>query len=305
MEAPLRWPIAVKTGLLGEVFPPALERRWRGCPAFAGFRFPAEVITVAVRWYLRFGLAYRDVEELLAERGVEVDHVTVYRWVQRFTPLFADAARFARHSPGDRWFVDETYLRVNGVWRYVYRAVDQHGQVIDVLVAKRRDGEAARRFFRRALSTFKVTPTEVVTDAAPVYPRVLDELVAAWHHAKRYANNRIEADHGRLKHRLRPMPGLRTDRTAQVVISGLAFVQNLRRGHFELAIETIRPLRIAAAFTELASAIGNQVRHGISLLTDQTTQQRRSNSSVILAGPSVMPGTYTTRVDTTNPPTPL
>ena len=124
---------------------------------------------MAVRWYLRYGLSYRDVEELLAERGVEVDHVTVYRWVQRFTPLFADAARFARHSPGDRWLVDETYAKVNGVWRYVYRAVDQYGQVIDVLVSKRRDGEATRRFFRRALSTFKVTPSEVVTDAAPVY----------------------------------------------------------------------------------------------------------------------------------------
>jgi transposase, IS6 family len=75
--------------------------------AFVGFRFPAEVLTVAVRWYLRDGLSYRDVEELLAERGVGVDHVTVYRWVQRFTPLFADAARLCRHSPGDRWFVDE------------------------------------------------------------------------------------------------------------------------------------------------------------------------------------------------------
>jgi transposase-like protein len=76
--------------------------------AFAGSRFPAEVIVVAVRWYLRYRLSYRDVEELLAERGIEVDHVTVYRWVQRFTPLLADAARFARHAPGDRWFVDET-----------------------------------------------------------------------------------------------------------------------------------------------------------------------------------------------------
>ena len=74
---------------------------------------------VAVRWYLRYGLSYRDVEELLAERGIEVDHVTVYRWVQRFTPLLADAARFGRHSPGDRGFVDETYVKVNGVWRYV------------------------------------------------------------------------------------------------------------------------------------------------------------------------------------------
>jgi hypothetical protein len=82
--------------------------------AFAGFRFPAEVIVVAVRWYLRFNLSYRDVEELLVERGVEVDHVTAYRWVQRFAPLLADAARFCRHSPGDRWHVDETYVKVDG-----------------------------------------------------------------------------------------------------------------------------------------------------------------------------------------------
>ena len=84
---------------------------------------------VAVRWYLRYNLSYRDVEELLTERGVDVDHVTVYRWVQRLTPLLADAARFTRHAPGARWFVDETYVKVNGVWRYVYRAIDQHGQV--------------------------------------------------------------------------------------------------------------------------------------------------------------------------------
>jgi transposase-like protein len=113
--------------------------------AFTGYRFPPDVIVLAVRWYLRYGLSYRDVEELLAERGVEVDHVTVYRWVQTFTPLLADAARFCRHSPGDRWFVDETYVKVNGVWRYVYRAVDQYGQVIDVLVSVRRDAARLRR----------------------------------------------------------------------------------------------------------------------------------------------------------------
>jgi transposase-like protein len=85
--------------------------------------------------------------------------------VQRFTPLLVDAARFCRHSPGDRWFVDETYVKINGVWRYVYRAVDQYGQVVDVLVSARRDAQVARRFFQRALSTLKVTPSEVVTDA--------------------------------------------------------------------------------------------------------------------------------------------
>ncbi len=224
--------------------------------AFVGFRFPAEVIVVAVRWYFRYGLSYRDVEELLAERGVEVDHVTVYRWVQRFTPLLADAARFRRHAPGDRWFVDETYVKVHGRWRYVYRAIDQHGQVIDVLVSARRDAAAARRFVTRALRTLKATPSEVVTDATPVYPGVLDELLpGAWHHVERYANNPVEADHGQLKRRLRPMRGLQTDRTAQVVIAGHAFVQNLRRGHYDLATDTPSATRMAAAFTELARAI--------------------------------------------------
>ncbi|MEV0568505.1 IS6 family transposase [Dactylosporangium sp. NPDC050588] len=224
--------------------------------AFAGFRFPPDVIMVAVRLYLRYNLSYRDVEELLLERGVEVDHVTIFRWVQRFTPLLAAAARFCRHAPGDRWFTDETYVKANGVWRYVYRAVDQHGQDIDVLVSARRDAVAARRFFRRAMATLKVRPTEVITDAAPVYPAVLDELVpSAWHHVERHANNRVEADHSQLKHRLRPMRGLQADRTAQTIIAGHAFMQNLRRGHYELGVDAPRGLRVAAAFTELAIAI--------------------------------------------------
>src|SRR6267143_1906737 len=115
--------------------------------AFMGFRFPAEIIVLAVRWYLRYGLSYRDVEELLGERGIEVDHVTVFRWVQRFTPLLVDAARPCRHVVGDRWYVDETYVKVAGRWRYVYRAVDQHGQITDVYVSPKRDIRAARRFF--------------------------------------------------------------------------------------------------------------------------------------------------------------
>ena len=177
---------------------------------FAGFRFPPEVITLAVRWYLRFGLSYRDVEELLAERGVEVDHTTLFRWVVRFTPLFVEAARPCRHTPGDRWFVDETYVKVRGRWRYLYRAVDQFGQVIDVLVSPKRDKKAARRFFTRALAG-ATAPAEVTTDRAAAYPRVLDELLpAAQHVTVRYANNRVEADHGRLKARLRPMRGMKT-----------------------------------------------------------------------------------------------
>ena len=225
-------------------------------PSFAGFRFPPEVILLAVRWYLRYGLSYRDVEELLAERGVEVDHVTIYRWVQRFTPLVIEAARPCRHSVGDRWFVDETYVRVAGVWRYVYRAVDQYGQVIDIYVSKRRNIPAATRFFEMML-VGRDRPKEVTTDLAAPLLRVVDELLPdALHDTTQYANNRIEWDHGRLKARLHPMRGLRTDRTASTVILGHAFVQNLRRGHYELGVEARHDrLRVAAAFDELATAI--------------------------------------------------
>jgi transposase-like protein len=143
---------------------------------FAGFCFPQEVIAVAVRWYLRYGLSYRGVEELLAERDVTVDHVTFYRWVQRFTPEFIEAVRLRPYAPGDRWFADETYVKVAGRWTYLYRAIDQHGQVIDVLLSTRRDLVAARRFFIHALRSGTI-PAEVTTDRAPAYPRVLDELI--------------------------------------------------------------------------------------------------------------------------------
>ena len=103
-----------------------------GNSSVKGCRFPPDVIILAVRWYLRYGLSYRDVEELLAERGITVDHVTLFRWVQHFTPILIDAARPVRHPVENRWFVDETYVKVAGIWRYVYRAVDEHGQVIDI-----------------------------------------------------------------------------------------------------------------------------------------------------------------------------
>jgi IS6 family transposase len=157
------------------------------------------VVLLAVRWYLRYSLSYRDVGEFLAERGIDVDHVTIYRWVQRFTPLVIDAARPSRHSVGDRWFVDETYVKVAGVWRYVCRAVDQHGQVIDVLVSKRRNMPAATRFFEMMLAG-RDRPREVSTDLAAPLLRVVDDLPPeVLHDTTQYGNNRIECDHGRLK----------------------------------------------------------------------------------------------------------
>ena len=179
-----------------------------------------------------------------------------YRWVQRFTPMLIDAARPCRHGIGDRWFVDETYVRVGGVWRYVYRAVDQHGQVIDIYVSKRRNTATARRFFETVLDAHG-RPAEVTTDLAAPLLRVIDELLFdVAHDTAQYANNRVECDHGRLKARLRPMRGLKRDRTASVVIRGHAFIQNLRRGHYELGVNArTQHLRVAAAFDELAETI--------------------------------------------------
>jgi len=210
---------------------------------------------VAVRWYLRYGLSYRDVEELLAERGITVDHVTICRWVQRFTAEFIEAARPCRHVPGDRWFADETYVKVAGRWTYLYRAIDQHGQVIDVQLSQRRDLAAARRFFARAMRAGTI-PAEVTTDRAPAYPRVLDQLIpSARHIVEQYANNPIETDHGQLKARLRPMRGLKRHRSARTLAAGHAFVQNLRRGHYELATDVPARHRIRTAFDQLTMAI--------------------------------------------------
>ena len=147
-------------------------------------------------------------------------------------------------------------MKVAGRWRYVYRAIDQFSQVIGVFVLPRRDVKAARRFFERAIGTTKRAPVEVITVKAAAYPAMLDELLpGAWHRTDRYANNHIEADHGCLKARLRPMRGLKQDRSARVVIAGHALVQNVRRGHYELAVEAPVNRRVVVAFDKLALVI--------------------------------------------------
>ena len=179
----------------------------------------------------------------------------MYRWVKRFTPLLIDAARPCRHAVGDRWFVDETYVKINGLWRHVYRAVGQHGQVVDVFVSRHRDIPSARTFFTTSLTAHR-SPAAVITDRATALANVIGELIpAAFHNTGQYENNRCECDHGRLKARLRPMRGLKTDRTASVVIRGHAFIQNVRRGLSELAVEASPKDRLATAFVQLMLAI--------------------------------------------------
>ncbi len=212
-------------------------------------------MVVAVGWELRFGLSYRDVEELLAERGVEVDHVTVDRWVLRFTPLVPRPPGPAGTGPAGAGWLTEV---CQGRWPLAVcrSCIDQFGQVPEVHVSPRRDASAARRCCKRPIDTTKVTPNEVVTDRAPDLPAgAAGAAAGSWHRTDRYANNRVEADHGRLTARPRPMGGRKQDRSARVMIAGHGFIQNLRRGHYELAVEEPVNQRVAVALDELALAI--------------------------------------------------
>ena len=147
-------------------------------------------------------------------------------------------------------------MRVGGTWRYLFRAIDQFGQVIDVLLSPRRDREAARRFFARAIEQARISPIEVTTDRYLIYPRVIDEMTpAAFHRTEVHANNPLETDHGRLKARLRPMRGMKRDRTARVIVAGHAFIQNIRRGFYDLGTDGPSNSRLADAFAELALVI--------------------------------------------------
>ena len=184
----------------------------RNKTAFSHHGFPDDVIALAVRWYVRYRLSYADVVEWFAERGLVVDPSTVYRWVQRFLPFFQDAARAHRRPVGEKWRVDETYTRLNGRWTYVYRAIDQDGQVVDAYFSKRRNAAAAEGFFRRAIDETGVKPERVTTDKAKCYPPALRGVLPdVEHRTSKYLNNGIERDHGHLKQRLYPMRGFKQE----------------------------------------------------------------------------------------------
>lgn len=159
-------------------------------------------------------------------------HRKTVTWSTSLHPLLADAAGPCRHAVGSHWFVDETYVKIAGRWRYVYRAVDQYGQAIDVYVSTRRDFRAARRFCATAIRAHD-KPIEVTTDRAPALRVAIEGLLpGAFHDTEQYANNQVECDHGRLKVRLRPMRGLKRDHSARVIMLGRSLIQNLKRPGF-------------------------------------------------------------------------
>jgi transposase, IS6 family len=222
--------------------------------AFRGYRFPDAVIALAVRWYLRFRLSYAEVAEWLAERGVTVDPSTVYDWVQAFTPRFIDAACRHRSLIGTRWRVDETLLQIAGRWRYVFRCLDEHGQIVEVYLSDHRDAASARGFFERALAASDAAPTRITSDQAKCYPPALRTLLpTAEHRCSKYLNNGLERDHQFLKGRVRPMRRFKTAATASLFCRGHALIRNLGRGFSGLALGAAPRLRLATAWTALGA----------------------------------------------------
>jgi len=228
----------------------------RSTSAFSRRAFSDDTITLAVRWYVRYHLSYAEVSEWLAERGILVDQSTIYRWVQRFLPLFGEAARPYRQPVGPDWRVDETYARIRGRWHFISRAIDGCGQIVDAYVSPTRDMVAARTFFERAIASTGTTPRRVITDKAATYPPALAVVVPdVRHRTGRYRTNGIERDHGFLKERLRPMRGLKSVTSAAIFIRGHALIRNIRRRFYRVVESTPQRLVLAWTWNRLAEAV--------------------------------------------------
>jgi len=212
---------------------------------YRGFCFPAEVIAHAVFLYHRFPLSFRDVEDLLAERGIVVSYETIRRWCCRFGPYYAQNLRQQQPTLGDHWLLDEVFVNTQGQGHYLWRAIDQDGDIVDILVQRRRNGRAAKRFFRKLLKRQRRSPNRLVTDKLGSY-RVAhrEEMPSVPHDTTQYANNRIEASHRRTRIRGRQMLRFRSVGSAQRFLSVQASVLNLFNwGRHQLLAEQYRLFR--------------------------------------------------------------
>jgi IS6 family transposase len=221
---------------------------------FKGRQFTAEVMLWAVRWYLMFPISYRDLELMLLDRGVEVDHTTIFRWIQAYAGELDKRIRPHLRMSNGSWRVDETYVRVKRRWTYLYRAVDSRGQTVDFLLSARRDTVAAKRFFRKALAQpHTVNPRTVTVDKNPAYPRAVVDMKRdheLWRRTRmrqcKYLNNIVEQDHRRIKRLVRPGLGFGCFRTARRTLAGFETMAMIRKGQVR-NIEG-RDIRHQAAF---------------------------------------------------------
>jgi IS6 family transposase len=205
---------------------------------FRGRHFADEIIALCVRWYLRFSLSYRDLEELMAERNLSVDHTTVWRWVQRYAPELNRRVRRELKRTGTSWRVDETYVRVAGRWVYLFRAVDSGGATLDFYLSENRDAAAAKQFFGKVLAaTNRPRPRVINVDGNPSYPNVVNRLKQEGRLGRRcrcrtcpYLNNIIEQDHRSVKRRINAKQGFRSLEGARRTIPGYEVMHMIRKG---------------------------------------------------------------------------
>ncbi len=206
--------------------------------SFKGTQFPRDVILHAMYFYLRYGVSYRDLEEILAERGVVVDHATLNRWVVKYSPLVALKAQSTKRKTNRSWRMDETYVRVKGKWQYLYRAVDKHGNTLDFMLSERRNTAAATKFFAKALENNGI-PEKIVIDKSGANKAGIREInkilkrfgcpVSVQTVQSKYLNNLIEQDHRFIKRRVRNMGGLGAFPSAAATLAGIEVANMIRK----------------------------------------------------------------------------
>nr|WP_109672738.1 IS6 family transposase [Mesorhizobium loti] len=209
---------------------------------FKGRQFDQSVILLCVRWYLAYNVSLRDLEEMMAERGITVDHTTIHRWAVRFSLLLLERFNRRKRAVTGKWHVDETYIKVRGQWTYLYRAIDTVGDTVEFWFSEQRDLPAAKRFFRKALERHG-RPDRVVIDGSQtnheaivscdITHRLQDRsrrrLKPFRIRRSQYLNNRIEQDHRRIKRRVRPMLGFKSTATACTILSGIEMIHMMRK----------------------------------------------------------------------------
>ena len=213
-------------------------------PSYRGYRFPATVISHCVWLYFRFSLSYRDVEEMMAERGVVVSYETIREWCQKFGQAYAKRLRIRRGRLGDRWHLDEVFLRINGRLQYLWRAVDQDGEVLDILVQPRRSRQAAKKFFRKLLKGLQYIPRAIITDKLRSYPAAMAEVMPSVQHQQQgRLNNRAENSHQPTRERERRMRGFKSPGHAQRFLSSFGTIASFfRPGRHLLAAHNYREI---------------------------------------------------------------
>ena len=222
---------------------------------FHGGHFPKHIVLQAVFWYLRYSLSYRDIEELMRERGVEIDHATVQRWVVKYTPILDEEFRKRKKTVGTSWRMDETYIKVKGIWHYLYRAVDKEGNTIDFLLTRKRDKKAAKRFLIKAIN-HNGFPVKITIDGSAANKAAIEEFnsdndTTIEVRQVKYLNNIVEQDHRGVKRITNSMLGFKSFDSASITLNGIEIVHMLQKRQLQSQDNSVKNL--AEVFYSLAA----------------------------------------------------